>query len=340
MSKTEKINSLVIDLRNNGGGIIGEAVKILSYFVPKGTEVVSTKGKNGEVGHVYKTTTDPLYPDVKLAVLTNQQSASASEIVAGALQDLDAAVLIGERTFGKGLVQSIQPIQYNGFLKVTTAKYYIPSGRCIQAIDYQHRNENGSAMRVPDSLTSEFKTKKGRIVRDGGGISPDVLMNQKEQISISYYLFLQYKFFDFATIYKQKNPIIAPAAEFEVSDAILADFEKYLIEQKFTYTSETEKQFSQLMDIAKYESMDSIAKVEFAALKEKLKPNISQSLQIHKEEIKKLLGAEIVKRYYFQRGETEFMNRYDLFLEKAKEILSDEEKYNALLKPQKRNKKK
>ena len=185
MVKSDSISALVIDLRDNGGGIIDEAIKIVGYFVPKGTEVVSTKGKITSTERVYKTTTEPIYPDMKLAVLTNRASASASEIVAGAMQDLDRAVLIGERTFGKGLVQNIRPISYDGHLKITTAKYYIPSGRCIQAIDYSHRNEDGSVGRVPDSLTHVFHTKNGRIVRDGGGISPDIDIKPKEGINIT-----------------------------------------------------------------------------------------------------------------------------------------------------------
>ncbi len=332
MNKNSELESLVIDLRNNGGGIIDEAVKILSLFVPKGTEVVSTRGRNGEESHVYKTTTDPLYPQLRIAVLTNGMSASASEIVAGALQDLDAAVLIGERTFGKGLVQSIQALSHNaGYLKVTTAKYHIPSGRCIQAIDYQKRGANGNAMRVPDSLTTEFKTRNGRIVRDGGGIQPDIDMTQAEKLNIVYYLYIQHKFFDFATLYKNKHASISPAAEFEVTPQILAEFEEYLNDQKFTYTSETQRQFKRLLEVASVESIDSIAQAEFDALKLKIEPNISRSLALNVDEVKLILGSEIVKRYYYQKGETAYMLRHDKEFDKATEILSNEHVYHGLL---------
>ncbi len=317
LEQQDSIHTLALDLRDNGGGIIDEAVKILALFLPKGTEVVSTRGRNGEVTRRYKTTTEPLYPNMKLYVLTSRVSASASEIVAGALQDLDAATLIGERTFGKGLVQSIRPMSYDGHLKVTTAKYYIPSGRCIQAIDYKHGAGDRHARRIPDSLTTEFKTKKGRIVRDGGGVSPDIEITEKEELNIVYYLFMEHKFFDFATRYKMQHASIAPAGEFEVSDALLAEFEQYLTDEKFTYTSETEKQFAQLLEVAGYEGLDSIAKVEFDALREKLKPDISRSIAMNKEKIKQFLGTEIVKRYYFQKGETEFLLRDDKFLKEV-----------------------
>jgi len=186
--KQNQIESLIIDLRNNGGGLIDESVKIAGYFLPKGTEVVTTKGKNKLTDRTYKTPTEPLFPEMRLAVLTNRATASASEILAGAIQDLDRGIIVGERTFGKGLVQNIRPLGYGGHLKVTTAKYYIPSGRCIQAIDYSHRNEDGSVGRVPDSLTTEFSTRNGRKVRDGGGIVPDIQTTDNRKLNIAYYI--------------------------------------------------------------------------------------------------------------------------------------------------------
>lgn len=331
MVKSDSISALVIDLRDNGGGIIDEAIKIVGYFVPKGTEVVSTKGKITSTERVYKTTTEPIYPDMKLAVLTNRASASASEIVAGAMQDLDRAVLIGERTFGKGLVQNIRPISYDGHLKITTAKYYIPSGRCIQAIDYSHRNEDGSVGRVPDSLTHVFHTKNGRIVRDGGGISPDIDIKPKEGINITYYIYIQNMHFDFATKYVAEHPTIAPPDKFSISQEDYKAFEDFLEEKDFHYTTETEKFYEQLLELASYEGLDSIAKPEFEALKQKLTPDISQALVTYKDDITDLLNMEIIKRYYFQKGEVQYSLRHDKELQKAREILNDDTQLNELL---------
>ncbi len=331
MVKSDSISALVIDLRDNGGGIIDEAIKIVGYFVPKGTEVVSTKGKITSTERVYKTTTEPIYPDMKLAVLTNRASASASEIVAGAMQDLDRAVLIGERTFGKGLVQNIRPISYDGHLKITTAKYYIPSGRCIQAIDYSHRNEDGSVGRVPDSLTHVFHTKNGRIVRDGGGISPDIDIKPQEGINITYYIYIQNMHFDFATKYVAEHPTIAPPDKFSISQEDYKAFEDFLEEKDFHYTTETEKFYEQLLELASYEGLDSIAKPEFEALKQKLTPDISQALVTYKDDITDLLNMEIIKRYYFQKGEVQYSLRHDKELQKAREILNDDTQLNELL---------
>lgn len=331
MVKSDSIRALIIDLRDNGGGIIDEAIKIVGYFVPKGTEVVSTKGKLASTERVYKTTTEPIYPDMKLAVLINRASASASEIVAGAMQDLDRAVLIGERTFGKGLVQNIRPISYDGHLKITTAKYYIPSGRCIQAIDYSHRNEDGSVGRVPDSLTHVFHTKSGRIVRDGGGISPDIDIKPKEGINITYYIYIQNMHFDFATKYVAEHPTIATPDKFSISKEDYKAFEDFLKEKDFHYTTETEKFYEQLLDLASYEGLDSIARPEFEALKQKLTPDISQALVTYKDDITDLLNMEIIKRYYFQKGEVQYSLRHDKELQKAKEILNDDTQLNELL---------
>lgn len=331
MVQSDSIHALIIDLRDNGGGIIDEAIKIVGYFVPKGTEVVSTKGKLASTERVYKTTTEPIYPDMKLAVLINRASASASEIVAGAMQDLDRAVLIGERTFGKGLVQNIRPISYDGHLKITTAKYYIPSGRCIQAIDYSHRNEDGSVGRVPDSLTHVFHTKNGRIVRDGGGISPDIDIKPKEGINITYYIYIQNMHFDFATRYVAEHPAIASPETFSISEEDYKAFEEFLKEKDFHYTTETEKFYEQLLDLASYEGLDSIARPEFEALKQKLTPDISQALVTYKDDITDLLNMEIIKRYYFQKGEVQYSLRHDKELQKAKEILKDGKQLNDLL---------
>ena len=330
--KQHQIESLVLDIRNNGGGLIDEAVKIVGYFVPKGTDVVTTKGKNKEADRTYKTPTEPIFPQMRLVVLANRSSASASEILAGSLQDLDRAVIVGERTFGKGLVQNIRPISYGGHLKVTTAKYYIPSGRCIQAIDYSHRNEDGSVGHIPDSLTSEFKTKGGRKVRDGGGIVPDTLTKDERKLNIAYYIFAQNLYFDYATLYVQKHPKIVSPAEFSLSDADFKSFTDYLIEKKFTYTTQTEKYYKELFDMAKLEGLDKRANVEFEALKTKLMPNIAKSIEENKSEISDLLSVEIIKRYYFQKGEIQFSLRTDKDLKVAVELLKSQGKFEKMLK--------
>ena len=330
--KQHQIESLVLDIRNNGGGLIDEAVKIVGYFVPKGTDVVTTKGKNKEADRTYKTPTEPIFPQMRLVVLANRSSASASEILAGSLQDLDRAVIVGERTFGKGLVQNIRPISYGGHLKVTTAKYYIPSGRCIQAIDYSHRNEDGSVGHIPDSLTSEFKTKGGRKVRDGGGIVPDTLTKDERKLNIAYYIFAQNLYFDYATLYVQKHPKIVSPTEFSLSDADFKSFTDYLIEKKFTYTTQTEKYYKELFDMAKLEGLDKRANVEFEALKTKLMPNIAKSIEENKSEISDLLSVEIIKRYYFQKGEIQFSLRTDKDLKVAVELLKSQGKFEKMLK--------
>lgn len=331
MVNQDQINSLIIDLRDNGGGIIEEAVKILSMFVPKGTEVVSTKGKIPQVETSYKTLTDPLFPDMKVAVLVNRFSASAAEIVAGVFQDLDRGVLIGERTFGKGLVQNIRPLSYGGNLKLTTAKYYIPSGRCIQAIDYSNRNEDGSVGRVPDSLTTVFLTKRGREVRDGGGVSPDIEVKQPEGINICYYLFVENMFFDYATEYCQRHPSIAPAQEFTLTDEDFADFEAFLTKKEFTYQTQTASYLESLKDLIKFEQLDSIAVNELKALEEKIKPNISEELKRNRKEIEEMLGSEIIKRYYYQKGDIIYTLRTNKDFSEAKELLNDEKRYKKIL---------
>ena len=329
--KKNKIESLVLDIRNNGGGLIDEAVKILGYFVPKGTDVVTTKGKNNESDRTYKTPTEPIFPDMKLVVLVNRSSASASEILAGSVQDLDRGVIVGERTFGKGLVQNIRPIGFGGHLKVTTAKYYIPSGRCIQAIDYSHRNEDGSVGRVPDSLTHEFLTRNGRKVRDGGGIVPDSLTKDERKLNIAYYIFAQNLYFDYATLYVQQHPTIASPSDFSLSDNDFKAFSNYLIEKKFTYTTQTEKYYNELLEMAKYEGLDKRAKEEFDSLKVKLMPDISKSIEENKADISDLLSLEIIKRYYFQKGEIQYSLRADKDLKVALNLLKPEGKYSEIL---------
>lgn len=307
-----RIDSLVIDLRGNGGGIIDEAVKILSLFVEKGTTVVETKGKDPTKNRIYKTISEPAYPDMPLYVLVNSQSASASEILCGALQDLDRATLIGTRTYGKGLVQNIRSISYDGHLKVTTAKYYIPSGRCIQAIDYSKRRSDGSVERVPDSLTHEFKTKKGRIVRDGGGIVPDINTEDTlSKVDISYSLFINNLFFDYATHYRATHATLPLPADFVVEDTLINDFETFLQQRNFTYETESSKYLNEFLQLIRQEDLDSTVYQQVEALRPMLIPSVHDAIQRNKTNIQMYLGSEIVSRYYFQKGRIEYNLRFD-----------------------------
>lgn len=334
MIQQHGIGSLIIDLRNNGGGLIDEAVKIMGYFVPKGTEIVSTKGKTPQASYTYRTTLEPIFPDMKIIVLVNSASASASEILAGAVQDLDRGIVIGERTFGKGLVQNIRPVSYGGHVKITTAKYYIPSGRCIQAIDYAQRNEDGSLKRVPDSLTTEFRTSNGRIVRDGGGIIPDTITQDDRKINIAYYIYAQNLYFEYANRYASAHETIAKPADFKLTDTDFDSFITFIKEKGFTYTPQTKKYFDDLYEFAKLEGLDHEAKSEFDALRSKLMPDLDVKLNENKAEILDILSAEIIKRYYYQKGVIEYSLVNDVDLKTAIEILGKPEIYNKLLQPQ------
>ncbi|OIP82089.1 MAG: peptidase S41 [Porphyromonadaceae bacterium CG2_30_38_12] len=329
--KNQHIESLVIDIRNNGGGLIDEAVKILGFFVPKGSDVVQTKGKSEFTNRTYKTPTEPVFTDLRIAVLVNRSSASASEIVAGAMQDLDRGIIIGEKTFGKGLVQNIRPIGYGGNLKVTTAKYYIPSGRCIQAIDYAHRNEDGSVGRVPDSLTTEFKTLHGRTVRDGGGIIPDSLTADNRKLNIAYYIFAQNLYFEYANKFVATHPTIAKPSEFELSNEDFDDFVKFLTEKKFTYKSESEKMYAEFLDLARSEGIDKYAAEALKNLEIKIKPDVQRNILDNKADVSELLSLELMKRYYFQKGQVEFSLRKDNDLKLAIRNLTDQALYFKIL---------
>lgn len=335
MMKTGQIKSLIVDVRNNPGGLVDEAVKIMGYFVPKGTSIVSTKGRNFETDRTYKTPSDPVFPEMKLAVMVNRGSASASEILAGALQDLDRGIVIGERTFGKGLVQSIRPVGYGGNIKVTMAKYYTPSGRCVQALDYSHRNEDGSVGRIPDSLTTAFKTANGRIVRDGGGVLPDSVTTDSRKLNIAYYILMQNHYFDYATRYAQKHKSISSPDKFSLTDAEFNDFVNYLVnEKKFTYTTQTENYFKQLAEVAEFEGFDQTAKAEFDALKARLMPDVEKNIRDNRKEIEEMLTVEIIQRYYFQKGQVQYMLKDDTDLKVATDFLKNNSRYNQVLKKQ------
>lgn len=323
LKEQHEAKKLILDLRSNPGGLLMESVEIVNLFVPKGSEVVSTKGKVKQWDKTYTATENPIDTVMPMAVLVNQGSASASEIVAGALQDLDRAVIVGTRTFGKGLVQTTRDLSYNTKLKVTTAKYYIPSGRCIQALDYSHRNEDGSVGNVPDSLISEFTTKKGRKVYDGGGIVPDLKIDLDRLSSLSINLARQFMFFDFATQFANEHESIAAAEEFKIDDAIFNDFKAFVKERKFSYQSETEKAYQELMETAKQEKYFNVAEQEFEQLKVKIGHELDQDFESFKDELKEMLTDEIVTRYYYQRGAIKSAIQDDKGIEKARETLKD-----------------
>ena len=331
LKKNHKITSLILDLRNNGGGVLDAAVEIVGMFVPEGTEVLSTKGKIKQFDRTYQTNQKPIDTEIPLAVLLNGGSASASEIVSGALQDTDRAVLIGQRSFGKGLVQSTRDLPYNGKVKVTISKYYIPSGRCIQQMDYSHRKADGSVAAIPDSLTSVFYTAKKRPVRDGGGIRPDFEVKEPKMATMMYYLLTDYVLFDFATSWVQKHPEIAPIDSFEVSDEDFDAFKAYAKEKDFKYDRQSEKRLKELKEVAEFEGYLEDDSTLFAALEAKLTPDIERDFDRNKVAVKRMLAAEIVKRYYYQKGELLQNLKDDKVLDKAIEVLKDEELYNKTL---------
>ncbi len=323
---------IILDVRLNPGGLLTEAVEIVDFFVGPGHEVVSTRGRVERYDHTYKTTRQAIDEDVPLVVLINRNTASAAEILAGAIQDLDRGVIVGQRSYGKGLVQISRPLSYNATLKVTTAKYYIPSGRCIQAIDFSNRNEDGSVGYIPDSLTSEFKTLNGRIVKDGGGISPDYLVEADQLSQLSTELYIRSLIFDFATDFYWNNPEIAEPGSFEINDETYRKFEDFLGERDFTYESATESSLKRLTQVAKrekyYENNESL----FEELKKSLDHNLHEDLMLFKDEITRLLEDEIIGRYYYEEGVIKHSLAQDKQLGKALEVLDDENLYVSTLK--------
>ena len=330
--KNNDPHSLVLDLRGNPGGLLTEAVEIVNFFVPKGSEIVSTRGKVTQWDKVYKATSNPIDTVIKIAVLTNSGSASASEIVAGAIQDLDRGIVVGTRTFGKGLVQTTRDLSYNTKLKVTTAKYYIPSGRCIQALDYAHRNEDGSVGTIPDSLITEFTTKKGRKVYDGGGVAPDVKFESESLSSLSIALITKYLIFDFATKFSTENATITSPEEFEISDNTYTQFIAFVKENNFVYESQSEEELNDLIEHAKKDKYYGLAEKEFEALKAKLAPNFDKDSEEFNEEVKELLQDEIVSRYYYQKGAIRAAISDDKGIKKAIEELNSETAYSGYFK--------
>jgi len=329
--KKQGMKSLVFDLRGNGGGVMEDAIQIVNMFTPKGKVVLSTKGKLKQWDRTYRTTLEPIDTEIPMVVLVNRGSASASEIVAGSLQDMDRAVLIGERTFGKGLVQSPRELPYGSSFKVTTSKYYIPSGRCVQAIDYSHRNADGSVGRIPDSLTTVFYTEIGRPVRDGGGVSPDITLPEEKLVTISYYLERQYIVFDWVTEWASKHKEIAAPAEFSITDADYNNFKEFVKSKDFEYDRMSEKSLNSLKEVMDFEGYMDTASEEFKALEAKLKPDLDRDLDNFKDDITSLLNTEIVKRYYYQKGQFIVALKQDKGLEKALEVLDNSAQYKELL---------
>jgi carboxyl-terminal processing protease len=321
LKKDHDLTSLVLDLRANPGGLLIEAVRICNIFVDKGEKIVSTRGKMERWDSDYTTTVDPVDTEIPLVILVNRGSASASEIVAGALQDLDRAVVIGQRTFGKGLVQTSRPLKYNAQLKVTTAKYYIPSGRCIQALDYSHRNEDGSVGYIPDSLISEYTTRNGRLVYDGGGIEPDFEVVSDMLPEIAVQLFTQGMFFDFATRYRNTHEEIASPETFSLSDEDYDLFKVFLKEKGFEFQTASEHAFAELMRTAKREKYYALAEEEFASLEKKLMHNNLKDLETFKKEVKQILQEEIANHYYLRAGRIQAQIQEDIQLDKAMEVL-------------------
>lgn len=337
LKKDPRVKSIILDLRNNGGGLLESSIKIVGLFVPKNTEVLRTRGKGVLNEKVYKTTSKPIDTEIPLVVLINNSTASSAEIVSGALQDLDRAVIIGDRSFGKGLVQSTRPLPYNGLLKVTTAKYYIPSGRLIQAIDYSRRNADGSVARIPDSLTNVFKTANGREVRDGGGITPDVKVVYPEGNRLVYNIVMNHWAFDYATRFAATTPSIPSPQEFVITDSIYNDFKKFINPEKFKYDKVCEMGLSELRKVAKNEGyMNDSVEAQFDILEKMLRHDLDKDLDTNRKEISEFLAEEIIARYYYQKGQVIEGLRSDLAIDSAVNVLHDAKKYKSILSPSKK----
>lgn len=334
LKKDPRVKSIILDLRGNGGGLLESAVKIVGLFVPKNTEVLRTRGKGHLSEKVYKTTSKPVDTEIPLAVFIDGGSASSSEITAGALQDLDRAVIIGSRSYGKGLVQSTRQLPYDGLLKVTIAKYYIPSGRLIQAIDYSHRNPDGSVARIPDSLTNLFKTKHGREVRDGGGITPDVKIEWDKMNRLTYNIIRDLWAFNYANRFYATTPSIASAEEFVITDSIFNDFKQFIDPDKFQYDKVCETMLGELRKTAEAEGyMNDETKAQFDALEGLLRHNLDKDLDNNRKAINEILSDEIVGRYYYQKGQVIDNLKYDEALDRAAAILNDPQAYRKILSP-------
>ncbi len=323
LKEKNNLKGIVLDLRFNPGGLLHEAVNVTNVFVDKGKEIVSTRSKVKALDKSYKAINDAIDTDIPLAVLVNSGSASASEIVSGSLQDLDRGVIIGQRTFGKGLVQTTRTLGYNAQLKITTSKYYVPSGRCIQALDYTHRNEDGSVGKVPDSLVTAFKTTSGRVVFDGGGILPDLLVEQKKLSNIAISLITKNIIFDFASLYRNEHPSIVPAGDFKLNDIDWNQFVAYIADKDYDYTTKSEKSLDELKKNSEEEKYLEELKNDIDGLKLKLAHNKKEDVEKNRQEISGFIVQEIVSRYYYQAGKIEASFDNDRDVQKAIDVLSN-----------------
>jgi carboxyl-terminal processing protease len=332
LKNNHQIVSLIIDLRNNGGGVIEECMDILNFFLPKGELLFSLKGKAKSMDRIYRATQDPVEAGLPLVVLVNENSASASEILSGTIQDLDRGIIVGTRTYGKGLVQSTRELPYNGKLKLTTAKYYIPSGRSIQSIDYSNKDENGKASYIPDSLTTVHYTSHNRPVRDGGGILPDFVVEAEKTPTMIYYMEVNSIFFDFVAQWRAKHPKIATPSEFVLTNQIYTEFKEFVKSKNFTYDRQSEKTLEAMKKIMEFEGYYDVACEEFQALENKLNPDLERDLELHKKQIIKYLSMQIMKQYHYAKGQLIYELREDAALNKALEIIQNKELYNETLK--------
>jgi carboxyl-terminal processing protease len=330
---SQGMEKVILDLRGNGGGLLIEAVDIVNFFVPKNEVIVKTKGRVLDENRTYTTTKNPIDLDIPVVVLVNGTSASASEIVSGSLQDLDRGVIVGSTTFGKGLVQRTFDLKYGSKMKLTIAKYYTPSGRCVQKLDYYHRNEGEEVDEVPDSLITIFKTKNGREVIDGRGIVPDIKIEGEKLGRITAVLMGENIVFEYATKHVHENPIIAPADEFVLSNKDYQDFKEFVLTKTFDYTTASEEQMKKLLKTAKQEGYADEIVDEYEDLYDKVKASKEKDLELFKDQIKDLVQNEIISRYYFQEGRIKNAFLDDESLKSAIEVLKDTDRYNALLKP-------